>query len=202
MIKYVRFVKLLIFHIGGTTMLFFILFNALSDSEKDFVNQIFLDINVKLYNIALNILRNPTDAEEAVSQTFLKIIQHINKIDQLPCPQIEPYCVIMLKNETMNIIRQRKKTLYAEEVDYLNQIDPSSDIEEGYLKAANKGLLLECINKLPEAEKSFIYLRFANDMNYKKIAETLDITEDAAKKRGQRILKKLRQYYEEGEQGV
>ena len=39
-------------------------------------------------------------------------------------------------------------------------------------------------------------------MRFKHIAQLLGITEEAAKKRGQRILKKLRQYYEEGDRSV
>ncbi len=36
-------------------------------------------MNVKMYNISFNMLKNKFDAEEAVSQTFLKIIDNIEK---------------------------------------------------------------------------------------------------------------------------
>ena len=39
-------------------------------------------------------------------------------------------------------------------------------------------------------------------MRFKDISELLGITEEAAKKRGQRILKKLRLYYEDGDMSV
>lgn len=64
----------------------------MTDDEVDFINRIFSKMNVKMYNISFNILKNKFDAEEAVSQTFLKIIDNIEKISVLPCPQIEPYC--------------------------------------------------------------------------------------------------------------
>ena len=39
-------------------------------------------------------------------------------------------------------------------------------------------------------------------MRFKDISELLGITEEAAKKRSQRILKKLRSYYEEGDKSA
>ena len=171
----------------------------MTDDEVDFINRIFLKMNVKMYNISFNILKNKFDAEEAVSQTFLKIIDNIEKISALPCPQIEPYCVIILKNETTNIIRKRKKIVHVEDVDYFDYNEEDYDIEEEYLETANKEQLLFCINRLSDEEKFIIHLRFVNEMRFKDISELLGITEEAAKKRGQRILKKLRLYYEDGD---
>lgn len=179
-----------------------IILGILSDEEKDLVNKIFSKMNVKMYNISFNILRSDADAQEAVSQTFLKIIDNIEKISALPCPQVEPYCVIILKNETINIMRKYKKTVYAENVDYFNHNDRDCDIEEEYLKTANREKLLSCINRLSDDDKGLLYLRFVYEMGFKQISELLGITEEAAKKRGQRILKKLRSYYEEGDKNA
>ena len=82
----------------------FILSSLMSDDERDFINKLFLEMNVKMYNISFNILKNKFDAEEALAQTFLKIIKNIDRISKLPCPQIEPYCVIIVKNETMMVV--------------------------------------------------------------------------------------------------
>lgn len=159
-------------------------------------------MNKKMYNISYKKLESKADAEEAVAQTFLKIIKHIEKISKLPCPQIEPYCVVILKNEANNIIRQRKKETYAEDLDsslYNNQI---YEIEEEFIRSADKEKLLFCVNKLSDDEKNLIYLRYVNDMSFKEISGLLGITEEAAKKRSQRILKKLRLYYEGGYESV
>lgn len=85
-----------------------ILLGAISDAEKDFINDIFSKMNIKMYNISFIKLKDKNDAEEAVAQTFLKIIEHIERISALPCPEVEPYCVTILNNETMNIFRKRK----------------------------------------------------------------------------------------------
>lgn len=174
----------------------------MSEEQIDFVNKLFSKINVKLYNISFNMVRDKHDAEEALSQTFLKIIDNIEKIVSLPCPQVEPYCVIILKNETINIIRKRKKVVYVENVDYFYHDNKDYNIEEDYLKEIDIQELLSYINRLSDDEKTLIHLRYVNEMRFKDIAGLLDISEEAAKKRGQRILKKLRVYYEEGDKSV
>lgn len=180
-----------------------ILVGTISDEEKDLVNKIFSKMNIKMYNISFGILKSQHDAEEAVAQTFLKIMNYIEKISDLPCPEIEPYCVIILKNETMNIIRQRKKIVHLEDVDYIKHNDTNYDIEKEYMGKMDKEELLNYIDKLSDEEKYLIYLRFVYEMTYRQISELMDITEQAARKRGYRILEKLRLYYKkEGDTSV
>jgi len=185
--------------------LIIIFLNAITDGEKELVNKIFSKMNVKLYNISFNMLKNKFDAEDAVIQTFLNISDNIEKISNLPSPQIEPYCVVILKNESINIIRKSRKVECEENIDFLYQSshqDEAYNLEEEFLKTADKEILLSCINRLSEDEKNLIYLRFLNELSFKQISELLDITEEASKKRGQLILKKLREYYEEGDKVV
>lgn len=186
----------------GHNALIIIFLGAISDSEQELINNIFSKMNVKMYNISINILKNKLDAEDAVAQTFLSIAENIEKISALPCPQVEPYCVIILKNKSINIVRKRRKIVYEEDIDNLYQNsykDEAYNLEEEFLKTADKEVLLSCIDRLSDDDKKLIYLRFLNELSFKQISELLDITEGAAKKRGQRILKKLRAYYEEGE---
>lgn len=178
-----------------------ILFNVISEEEIDLINKIFSKTNVKMYNISFDILRNRIDAEEAVSEAFLKIIENIDKISSLPCPKIEPYCVVILKNETMNIFRKTKKTIQVEDIDRFNN-NRSNDPEKKYMEFEDKETLLSHVKKLSDIDKNFIHLRFVHEMQYREIAEILRISEEAARKRNQRILKKLELYYEEGDSSV
>ena len=55
----------------------------------------------------------------------------------------------------------------------------------------------EVIDQLNPDDRHFIYLRYTLEMGYREIGELLNISEDAAKKRGQRLVKKLQKLYEE-----
>ncbi len=173
--------------------------DALSDYEREFINDIFETMNLKMYNISFNILGDKFDVEEALSETFIKIIKNIDKISSLPKSQVEPYCVTILKNETMNVIRNRKKIVHTDNIDCFYNLESEYGVEDEYLKIVNKERLLSCINKLSYEDMTLIYLRFVNEMKFNDIGELFNITEEAAKKRGQRILRKLERYYKEGD---
>ena len=142
--------------------LIIILLGQMLEDRKEFINELFFKMNEKMYNISFNILRNKFDAEEALAQTFLKIIENIEKVSALPCPQMEAYCVIIVKNESINIIRKRKKIVYSEDVDYFYEDDGIDQTWEEYLETVNKEKLYSCIKRLSKDEKNFLYLRFIN----------------------------------------
>jgi len=191
--------------VRGDSVMIIIFFNTITDEQKELINRIFLDMNALFYYISYNILKNQFDAEDAVSQAFLKISDNIEKISNFSCPEIRSYCVVILKNESINIVRKGRKYTCEEDIDSLYQNSYKNEVynlEEEFLKTADKEILLSCINRLSDDDKNLIYLRFLNELSFKQISELLDITEEAAKKRGQRILKKLRAYYEEGDKIV
>ena len=185
---------------GGDDLVI-ILLGALSNDEKALVNQLFKESNVKLYNISFKILRSHSDAEEAVSEAFLKIISHIEKITKLPGPKIAPYCVIIVKNESTNILRKRMKSIPIETLEASYGGD-YSELEDLWGQSMDRTQLLLALDGLSDEEKYLVHLRYANDMSFKEIAALLDVSEETAKKRGYRILKKLRAFYEEEENNV
>lgn len=178
-----------------------IILGVLTDSERDLVNQIFRELNIQLFHISLKMLRSHSDAEEAISQTFLKIIDHIEKISKLPCPQIAPYCVVIVKNESINILRRKKKQICFDDLDYLDN-DAFLGAGEKLYEHMDKDELRKAISELSDEERYLIQLRFANEMSYKEIAGIIGVSEETAKKRGQRIIKKLRFLCKEGEKNV
>ena len=146
-------------------------------------------------------MRSHSDAEEAVSQTFLNIISHIEKISKLPDPKIMPYCVVIVKNEATNILRNRMKSVSMGELE-ADSGSYSSEVEDAWIHHIDKHQILLAIDRLSGADKHLVYLHYANDMSFKELADLLGVSEQTAKKRGYRILKKLRTFYEEGDENV
>jgi len=180
--------------------LIILLFDILTESEKELIDKIFDESNIKLYNISLNMLHSPADAEDAVAKTFLKIMDHIEKIKRLPDCKIAPYCVVIIKNISTDILRERKKIVSFNELENMDW--GGEDSFEEFLKNLDQKQLMSVIDRLSKEEQYFLQLRYAHEMSFKEIAELSGVQEEAAKKRVQRILKKLRAFYEEGEKIV
>lgn len=168
-----------------------ILFTTLSNDEKLLVNEIFSKHHIKMYNISLRLLRSKQDAEEAVQESFLKIIDHIEIISKLSYPEIAPYCIVIAKNISINMLRRKSRIIYLDEIDNLSN-DDVQNTEGKVFEDIDKDILLRTIDLLPRDEKYLVHLHWGNDLSYREIGEILEISEETAKKRGQRVLKKLR----------
>lgn len=173
-----------------------IMLGALSDDERDIINKIFSEHHVKLYNISFSILHSKQDAEDALEQTFLKIMDNVDRIKKIPCHEMLPFCVIILKNSSIDIKRKNNKTV---PIDYIDEIQAFSTdaTEEIFFRRHDKELLFKLIKKLPSEDKYLLELRLGEEMSYKDIGAIMNITEVTARKRLQRALEKLQKLYSE-----
>lgn len=64
----------------------------------------------KLYRIALKILRSHELAEDAVQQSWVQIIQHFEKVKQVPWGAVDGYLVVIVKNVSMTMLRKENHT--------------------------------------------------------------------------------------------
>lgn len=100
-----------------------------------------------------------------------------------------------MKNTSIDMLRQIQQNVH---IDYWDSIldENADDVANECIRNADVHKLTEVINLLTIEERHFIYLRYTMEMGYKEIGELLNISEDTAKKRGQRLIKKLRKQYE------
>jgi RNA polymerase sigma-70 factor, ECF subfamily len=174
-----------------------LLFSVLDDEQRALVERIFHEHHIHFQRISFNIVKSEETAEDVVSTAFVKIMDNIEKVSNLPCPQMTAFCVTIVKNASIDVLRQLQRSVH---IDYWNNIsdEDSDDIADECIRNADVHRLTELINQLDTDERNFIHLRYALEMGYREIGELLNISEDAAKKRGQRLVKKLRKLYEEG----
>lgn len=65
----------------------------------------------KLYAIALQILKEPTQAEDALQQCWLKLIQKWESVQTLTLQQAGAYAVTTVKNTALNQLRKEARSL-------------------------------------------------------------------------------------------
>ncbi len=172
-----------------------LLFSVLNDEQRELVEQIFHKHHMQFQRIAFKIVKSEVTAEDAVGTAFLKIMDNIERISHLPGPQMMAFCVVIVKNTSIDMIRHAQKNV---PVDYLENIKNENvdNVEDECIHNADIHKLTKLIDELEPTDRKFIYLRYTLEMGYKEIGGLLNISEDAAKKRGQRLVKKLREQYE------
>lgn len=178
-----------------------LLFGVLSDEQRALVERIFREHRGRFLRISFKIVKSEETAEDVVSTAFVKIMDNIEKIFDLPCPQMTAFCVTIVKNASVDVLRESRRSAHLDSWDGVSD-ESSDDLADECIRNADVYKLSGLIDRLDPDDRCFVYLRYAEEMEYKEIGRLLNISEDAAKKRGQRLVKKLRKLYEGGEQHV
>jgi RNA polymerase sigma-70 factor (ECF subfamily) len=133
--------------------------------------------------VANQILCDRNLAEDAVQETFVRLIE---KRDQYNLSnRFSSWFYAILRNVCIDMIRKQQR-----DRKYTRRL-----ISEIADNASSKSWQenLDLLDLLPTREKNVLELRVIHSMSFKEIAAALEISEEAAKKRAQRGLRKLRQ---------
>lgn len=144
-----------------------------------------------LYSIAYSILCNKEDTNDAVQQSFIKIIKYEHKISNMTEKHIKSYISIIAKNEAINIYNKDKHVTNLDEEMLYNIEDESEQIDEILGRAELQECIYKYINLLSNDEKNIIILKYIHDQSYDEISDLLDLKNDAARQRVCRAKKKL-----------
>ncbi len=122
----------------------------------------------KIYAVALRILEDQTQAEDAAQQTWLKLVQNWERISALPWKETEGYVVTTAKNAALDILRvEQRTTAFPEDWDPPARED--SQPEYNYLVAL--------IRALPENYRRILELKCVEEQTNLEIARRLRINE-------------------------
>ena len=137
----------------------------------------------KIYAVVLRILGDPTRAEDAAQQTWLKLVQNWDRVSALPWGETEGYTVTVAKNCALDILRADRKTVALPE-----DWDPPAqeDRQDEY------DYLVSLIRSLPENYRRVLELKLVEGQTNKEIARRLGLSESAVAVRvlrGRNLLK-------------
>ena len=74
-----------------------------SERERTKFEQVYLTYRQVMFYTANSILRDPQLAEDAVHQAFLRILDHMQNIGEVECPQTKSFVVIIVRNISINL---------------------------------------------------------------------------------------------------
>ena len=154
-----------------------------------------------MYIVSYRVLGNQSDVEEAMQEAFIRMMKNVERIKNLPCPERAPYCVIVVKNISKNMRRAQRQHVCIDDFAPLPVDDAYSSPEQEFFARFDSDYLERTIDNLDILDQEIILMRWGKMMKYREIGAVLGISEEAATKRGQRALKRLRErYFEEFDQ--
>lgn len=158
------------------------MFYTVIQDEKDRtkVEKLYYQYRKLMYKEAYAILEDKTLAEDAVSESFIRIINNLHKIDENICPRTRNFLVIICRNVAKDIYNSRKnKISYEHTEDITNPIY----IEDIVINRETVNRIAEIISGMDSKYKDVLILRRAYEMSREDIAKIFGISVETVKKR-------------------
>lgn len=143
-----------------------------------------LDLLIEMYrpavmSLAMRLLRDSDDAQDAVQDTFLKACRALKSFD--PSRPLLPWLLRICNNCCIDIVRARKQS--ADSLgEFEHQVaDDRVDIEGDLADSVDADLLRAAIRGLPHRYRQILTMRLDNNMEVNEIAESLGKPEGTVK---------------------
>lgn len=79
-----------------------------TEEETSRFTRLYIHYRDLMFRVAMRVLHNEMDAEDAVHQAFLSILKHFSKIHKIDCPETKAYVVIITERKAIDILRAQK----------------------------------------------------------------------------------------------
>ena len=160
--------------------------------NMEFLRELFEIHRQTMYNIALNILHNEHDAEDAVQNAFLQIINKLETISQMPYNERASFFNIIIKHISLNILNQKMRDpLEDEDIDIHEEINSNISVEKTSFESITIQEIKQVIRTMSVTDRLILRLYLFEERSYKEIADIAGISKENARISVYRARKRL-----------
>ncbi len=136
-----------------------------------------------LYRVAYSVLRNTADAEDAVQETYLRVLRHRDSLGEIRDPRV--WLVRIVWNVVLDRKRRAKTRPETDDIADLARLLPASGLsaEERVASAQHHERVLRAVEKLPAKEQRVLILSAFEELSSVEIAQVLGTTESTIRSR-------------------
>lgn len=161
--------------------------------ETDAERKLFMELYDQYGNAMLRVAQryfseDPSMAEDAVQNAWLKVVEKFSRLQDIPCKKRGAYLVIIAKNESISLLRKQHFELPFDDA----LAESKSDFGDNSAKD-----IIEIIQTMPETYRTVLEMRFVEEMSTKEIAAALALRESTVNVRVHRgralLIEKLKE---------
>ncbi len=136
-----------------------------------------------LYRVAFSVLRNASDAEDAVQEAFLRVMRHRDTLHEVRDHRV--WLIRIVWNIVLDRKRRAKTRPETDDIDDMARVLPAHGLnaEERAAAAQHHAHVLKCVEKLPAKEREVLTLSAFEELTSVEIASVLGITESSVRSR-------------------
>ena len=141
--------------------------------------------HIQMEKVAIHILQEQKDAEDAVQNAFMQVIRHFEKTHEIGCEELLYWLISIVKNEALMIMRKKRHTIPLEDWDgYAESVGNTDDY----------AAIIELFVHLPETYRTVLEMKILLQYTDREIAKHLGLSETAVStriNRGRALLRKI-----------
>lgn len=152
-----------------------ILLLALLDSEADaaLLSDLFDKTYHRMKFTAVKLLHDESEAEDAVQDTFINCMRHIETVRDL-APDARPYYLLTaVKRNALNRLRDKKRLTGLTQEEMIEDTDAS--VEEKAIRTLTLEQVHDAFTQLPEDFKDVLRYKYLLDLSDREIAKLLGV---------------------------
>lgn len=136
-----------------------------------------------LYRVAYSVLRNTADAEDAVQETYIRVLRHRDSLTEIRDPRV--WLVRIVWNVVLDRKRRAKTRPETDDIADLARQLPAAGLsaEERVASAQHHEHVLRAVQQLPEKEQRVLILSAFEELSSVEIAQVLGTTESTIRSR-------------------
>jgi RNA polymerase sigma-70 factor (ECF subfamily) len=136
-----------------------------------------------LYRVAYSVLRNTADAEDAVQETYLRVLRHRDSLAEIRDPRV--WLVRIVWNVVLDRKRRSKTRPETDDIADLARLLPACGLsaEDRVASAQHHERVLRAVEKLPAKEQRVLILSAFEELSSVEIAQVLGTTESTIRSR-------------------
>lgn len=141
--------------------------------EQSLFERLYYAYRTMMFHIARKVVHNEQDAEDAVHQAFLSILNNLEKFSDVECLETRRLIVIIAERKAIDIYRttHRHTTVPYE--------DDTCGVE---ITLPEESVLACAMVKLPARYREVLQLRFGLGLSTKEIGKLFDMRQDSVQK--------------------
>lgn len=152
---------------------------ALADRPDDaaFMEALYRTHYRLLYGKALMVMRQPADAEDAVSESFLHLIKKIDTLRGLEGNKLRAYLVITVRNTAINLYHRKKRRAAHSAGELMEETADSGEAGPETQALSRDGVqtIKRAILALPQQIQTAMMMRYFQQLSDQEIADQMGV---------------------------
>ncbi|HEX9968602.1 MAG TPA: sigma-70 family RNA polymerase sigma factor [Acidimicrobiales bacterium] len=156
----------------------------MDDGTGEF-DSLFRTLFVPAYQLALRLLGDPHDAQDAASEAMARALADWRRVSELP--HLRPWVLRVTANVSVDMLRRRKAT---PDTDWVSEA--LAPMVAGADEPDVRMALTAALGRLPRRQLEVVVLRYLIDLPEEEVAASLGIAPGTVKRHASRGLERLR----------